>query len=58
MMGQWHRLSPKELSSLVMSNKVIARWLTRRMGMFAVIRACSGTNLGVLEGSEADSMAA
>lgn len=41
----WHRLSPEELSSLVMSNKVVAHWLTRRMGLFAVIRACSG-NIG------------
>ncbi|HKU28090.1 MAG TPA: hypothetical protein VJQ54_21655 [Candidatus Sulfotelmatobacter sp.] len=43
---QWHRLSAEELSSLVMSNKVVAHWLTRRMGTFAVLRACSENIMG------------
>ena len=38
---QWHRLTPEELSSLVKSNPVLAQWLTRRMGVFAVVRACN-----------------
>jgi hypothetical protein len=38
---QWHRLTPEELSSLVKSNQVLAQWLTRRMGVFAVVRACN-----------------
>jgi hypothetical protein len=54
----WHRLSPEELSDLVMSNKVVAHWLTRRMGTFAVLRACSGTNADTLDRQHADSMAA
>ena len=55
---RWHRLNPEELSSLVMSNKVVAHWLTRRMGTFAVLRACAGTNVGEGEGQQANSMAA
>jgi hypothetical protein len=55
----WHRLSAEELTSLVMSNPVVAHWLTRRMGTFAVIQACSGNNnVGALDGPQADSMAA
>ena len=48
---EWHRLSPQELSSLVTSNKVLAHWLTRRMGVVAVVQACSGNTAEAGAGS-------
>jgi len=38
---QWHRLTPAQLSSHIMSDTVVARWLRRRMGIHRLIRACS-----------------
>lgn len=37
----WHRLTPEQLSSLVMANALLAHWLTRRMGIFSAIQACT-----------------
>lgn len=37
----WRRLTPEQLSSLVMANAMLAHWLTRRMGIFPAIRACT-----------------
>jgi hypothetical protein len=49
----WQRLTPAELSSHVMADTVVARWLRRRMGVHRLIRACtSTTNKGAQEHSE------
>jgi hypothetical protein len=37
----WQRLTPEQLSSHVMRDTVVARWLRRRMGVHPLIRACS-----------------
>jgi hypothetical protein len=37
----WQRLTPEELRSHVMAHTVVARWLSRRMGVHRLIRACS-----------------
>jgi len=42
----WHRLTPEQLSSLVMANALLAHWLTRRMGIFPVIQACTRHSSG------------
>jgi hypothetical protein len=36
----WSQLSPEELSSHVMADTVVARWLRRRLGVFPLVRAC------------------
>jgi len=36
----WNRLTPEELSSHVMADTVVARWLSHRMGVFPLVRAC------------------
>jgi hypothetical protein len=38
---QWQRLTPEQLSSHIMRDTVVARWLRRRMGVHPLIRACS-----------------
>jgi hypothetical protein len=37
----WERLTPEELRSHVMADTVVARWLSRRMGVHRLIRACN-----------------
>lgn len=37
---QWHRLTPEQLTSRVMVDKVVAQWLLRRMGLHGLVRAC------------------
>ncbi len=37
----WQRLTPEQLSSHVMADTVVARWLCRRMGVHELIRACN-----------------
>ena len=37
---QWRRLTPQQLTSRVMADKVVARWLRHRMGLHGLIRAC------------------
>ena len=39
--GNWRQLTPEELTASVMENRVLARWLTRRMGVFRVVEACN-----------------
>jgi hypothetical protein len=36
----WKQLTPEELSSHVMADTVVARWLRRRLGIFPLVRAC------------------
>jgi hypothetical protein len=36
----WKRLAPEELSSHVMANTIVARWLKYRMGVFPLVQAC------------------
>jgi hypothetical protein len=38
---EWQQLTPEELSSQVMEDTVLARWLSRRMGIFRLVRACT-----------------
>ena len=37
----WQRLTPDEITSHVMADTVVARWLRRRMGIHRLIRACT-----------------
>jgi hypothetical protein len=39
--GQWQRLTREQLASLVSANTVVAHWLARRLGIHALVRACS-----------------
>jgi len=39
--NRWRQLTPGQLSSHVMRDTVVARWLRRRMGVHPLIRACS-----------------
>ena len=36
----WQPLTPEQLSSHVMRDTIVARWLSRRMGILPLIRAC------------------
>lgn len=36
----WERLTAAELSSHVLADTVVARWLSRRMGVERLLRAC------------------
>lgn len=42
----WKQLSPQELSSHVMADTVVARWLRQRLGIFPLVRACYPECLG------------
>jgi len=52
---QWQRLTPEQLTSHVMSDTVLLRWLRHRMGVYRLIRACnqdsSSSNNPALESS-------
>ena len=37
----WQRLTPEQLRSHVLAGTVVARWLSRRMGVHRLIRACN-----------------
>src|SRR5579862_3407311 len=37
---RWERLTAAELSSHVLADTVVARWLSRRMGVQRLLRAC------------------
>jgi hypothetical protein len=37
----WQRLTPEQLTSQVMADTVVARWLRRRMGAHRLLRACA-----------------
>ena len=43
----WRPLSPQQLTLQVKSRGILAHWLSRRMGVFPLVRACS-------EGSEVE----
>lgn len=38
---QWQRLTPEQLTSRVMADTVVLRWLRYRMGVYRLIRACN-----------------
>jgi hypothetical protein len=38
---QWQRLTPEQLTSRLMADTVLLRWLRQRMGVYRVIRACN-----------------
>jgi hypothetical protein len=56
--NSWKRLSPEELSSHVQANTVVARWLSRRMGIFPLVRACYGEPTSVSHEQESHHAAA
>jgi hypothetical protein len=37
----WRQLTPEQVTSHVMSDTVVARWLRRRMGVHQLVRACT-----------------
>ena len=37
----WQRLTPEQLTSQVMEDTVVARWLRCRMGVHRLLRACT-----------------
>lgn len=39
--GQWQRLTPQQLTSRVLQNRVVAHWLRNKMGLHQLVRACS-----------------
>jgi hypothetical protein len=41
---EWRLLTAEQLSSHVEGNTVVARWLTRRLGIAPLIRACNQEN--------------
>jgi hypothetical protein len=45
--SEWQPVTPEQLSSHVMSNTVVARWLRRRMGIHRLLRACMQQPLSV-----------
>ncbi len=38
---QWQRLTPEQLTSRLMADRVLLRWLRHRMGVHRLIRACN-----------------
>ena len=38
---QWQRLTPEQLTSRLMADRVLLRWLRHRMGVYRLIRACN-----------------
>ena len=38
---QWQRLTPEQLTSRLMDDTVLLRWLRHRMGVYRLIRACN-----------------
>ena len=49
---EWRRLSSDEISSHVMADTVLARWLRRRMGLYRLLRACGADPLSQRDGEE------
>ncbi len=50
---RWQRLTSEQLKSHVMAHTVVAQWLSRRMGVHRLIRACtSSASNSVLGNSE------
>ena len=38
---QWQRLTPEQLTSRLMADSLLLRWLRQRMGVYRLIRACN-----------------
>jgi hypothetical protein len=38
---QWQRLTPEQLTSRLMADSLLLRWLRHRMGVYRLIRACN-----------------
>jgi hypothetical protein len=38
---QWQRLTPEQLTSRLMADSVLLRWLRHRMGVYRLIQACN-----------------
>ena len=38
---EWQRLTPEQLCSEILAQNVVAHWLSLRLGLHALIRACS-----------------
>ena len=49
---QWQRLTPEQLTSHVMANTVVAHWVSRRLGVRSLIRACNQHSSGVSNGAQ------
>ena len=39
--GSWRQLTPEQITWHVMRNTVVAQWLQRRIGLHALLRACT-----------------
>ena len=39
--GEWQQLTRDQLASHVMANTVVAHWLSKRLGLHALLRACT-----------------
>jgi hypothetical protein len=39
----WQQLTTEQISSHVMADTVLARWLRRRMGLYRLLRLCGGS---------------
>jgi len=37
---QWQRLTPQQLTSRVLADRVVAHWLSYRMGIHRLVQAC------------------
>ena len=42
---QWQRLTPEQLTSRLMADSVLLRWLRHRMGVYRLLRACNQDSL-------------
>ena len=41
----WQRLTPAQLTSRVLADTVVARWLSHRMGLHQLISACNAESI-------------
>jgi hypothetical protein len=44
---QWQRLTPEQLTSHVMANTVVGHWVSRRLGLHSLIRACNQSSSSI-----------
>ena len=54
----WQRLTPEQVSSHVLADTVVARWLRRRMGVHGLIRACNQDTFAIEQMREPSEQAA
>jgi hypothetical protein len=52
--GKWRQLTPEQIALQVMRNTVVAQWLQRRIGVRALLRACTQQSVAA-KPSEEDS---